>query len=413
MSIVSELNVTTRQNFMPLVTNQIYTKSPVLERIFGIADEQKFGTGVKSYDGQNIVETIRVGNVAESANTYNTGTIGVTKGATTVTGTNTVWTSAMAYEGQIVISSQAYRIKSVASNTSLELLTPFEGTTIEDSGTYVITYYSTVSNTSGAYNTSTQFSGASQDTLGGATYDWKMYHTTVNIHNKYIHMNAGKSKIIDLVAEKLQSATTKLGRDLITDFYASNTGSGDNMVGIGAFVGRTGTVGGIDKGAYAWWQGFCNTSTSNRALTEQMLNKMYHLTKRYGDGDKATLMVTTEGVLEYYETTLTSVKSAAAAPNLFLTADANAKGIDTGIVDFRYKGIDIIADPNMPTTNTLYFLNENYLNWRVLKAFASDEGWVDLTPQGYDKIQLTINGYGALTCTGCSKLGVINYLTEA
>ena len=57
MSIVSELNVTTAQNFMPLVTEQIYAGSPVLERIFGIAKEGQFGTGVE-LSGQNIIETL-------------------------------------------------------------------------------------------------------------------------------------------------------------------------------------------------------------------------------------------------------------------------------------------------------------------------------------------------------------------
>ena len=427
MSIVSELNVTTAQNFMPLVTEQIYTGSPILERIFGIAKEGQFGTGVE-LSGQNIIETLRVGNVAEevttitgaAAATTSDGVTGVTKGAYVVTlgADATDLTAEMANNAQIRIGStlgQAYRIKSIDSATQLTLLTPYEGETITATTTaFSLAYGKTTTNSSGAYGTSDTFAAADNDTLGGATYNWKMYHTTVALHNKEVEMNKDKGRIIDLVAERLQSATTKLQRDLLTDFYASNTGSGNNMVGLGAFVARTGTVGGIDKSAFAFWQGFANTAASNRALTEPMLNKMYHLTKRYGAGDKATLILTSEGVLEAYESTITSVKSATSSPNFTLNADANVKAVDSGIVDFKYKGIDIIADPNMPTSNTLYFINENYLNWRVLKAFQSDNGWVDLkATSGTDKIQLTINGYGALTSTACCKHGVIDHITEA
>ena len=418
MSIVSELNVTTRQNFMPLVTEQIYAGSPVLERIFGIAKEGQFGTGVE-LSGQNIIETLRVGNVAEERTTLDTAKVtDIIKGATVVTMSTTVMAAVYANNGQIRIGEslgQAYRIKSVDSTTQITLLTPYEGETITGTPTACeIIYGLTTTDSSGAYSTSDTFAAADNDTLGGATYNWKMYHTTTSLHNKEVEMNKDKGRIIDLVAERLQSATQKLQKDLLTDFYASNTGSGDNMVGLGAFVARTGTVGGIDKAALAYWQGFANTAAANRTLSEGMLNKMYHLTKRYGNGDKSTLILTSEGVLEAYETTLTSVKAAASAPNMFLTADANVKGIDQGIVDFKYKGIDIIADPNMPTSNTMYFLNENYLNWRILKAFQSDEGWVNLkATKGTDKIQLTINGYGALTSTACCKHGVIDHITEA
>ena len=418
MSIVSELNVTTAQNFMPLVTEQIYAGSPVLERIFGIAKEGQFGTGVE-LSGQNIIETLRVGNVAEETTTVTTAKVtDVAQGGTTVTVSTTALTSDMGNNAQIRIGAtlgQAYRIKSIDSATQLTLLTPYEGTTITATPTACsIAYGKTTTNSSGAYGAADTFAAADNDTLGGATYNWKMYHTTVALHNKEVEMNKDKGRIIDLVAERLQSATTKLQRDLLTDFYASNTGSGNNMVGLGAFVARTGTVGGIDKSAFAFWQGFANTAASNRALTEPMLNKMYHLTKRYGAGDKATLILTSEGVLEAYESTITSVKSATSSPNFTLNADANVKSVDSGIVDFKYKGIDIIADPNMPTSNTLYFINENYLNWRVLKAFQSDNGWVDLkATSGVDKIQLTINGYGALTSTACCKHGVIDHITEA
>lgn len=42
-TVLSELNTSTQQKFMPLVTNQIYEGSPVTERIFKASQEGDFG----------------------------------------------------------------------------------------------------------------------------------------------------------------------------------------------------------------------------------------------------------------------------------------------------------------------------------------------------------------------------------
>lgn len=42
-TVLSELETSTRQRFMPLVTNQIYEGSPVTERIFKASQEGDFG----------------------------------------------------------------------------------------------------------------------------------------------------------------------------------------------------------------------------------------------------------------------------------------------------------------------------------------------------------------------------------
>lgn len=43
MSALSELEVSTQNRFMPLVTNQIWQDSPVLHRIFRVGKEGDFG----------------------------------------------------------------------------------------------------------------------------------------------------------------------------------------------------------------------------------------------------------------------------------------------------------------------------------------------------------------------------------
>lgn len=69
---------------------------------------------------------------------YSTGTISVTKGSATVTGSSTVWTSDMRI-GYLLVNGKAYKVKAVASNTSLSLMGAFPETSIS-AGTYSIVF---------------------------------------------------------------------------------------------------------------------------------------------------------------------------------------------------------------------------------------------------------------------------------
>ena len=70
MSLVSELSTVTRENYMPLVVNQIYKFSPLLYRIFKISEEGKFGMAYKSDGGRKIVEPLEYQEVASASGSH-------------------------------------------------------------------------------------------------------------------------------------------------------------------------------------------------------------------------------------------------------------------------------------------------------------------------------------------------------
>lgn len=76
MAAISELNVTTQERFMPLVTNQIWLESPVLYRIFKIAQEGKFGLALPSFDGRAIVEPLEIAAVTDDSVSHAHGAYG-------------------------------------------------------------------------------------------------------------------------------------------------------------------------------------------------------------------------------------------------------------------------------------------------------------------------------------------------
>ena len=415
--MINELNVVTRDYFMPLVTNQVFEGSPILEKIFGIAKEGQFGMATPSLDGKAIIETLEIGSVNEvAAIPYATGQVTVSKGSTTVTGNGTTFTSAMANRGQITITTGAtYRIASVTDATHLELSAPFEQSDVSGVA-FSIGYFTAVSNTSGAYGSSTTFVAGNQDTLAGASYAWKMYHTTVKIHNLELKENTGKSRIIDLASQRLRSATRQLQRDLVKDFYDNTVDGSDQIIGLQGICAGSGIVGTIDKGTYAWWQGARNSSAAVRDLSWDILNKVYYDTKKYGNGDSANLIVTSDGVIQNYENNLTKTvvtgTSGGRYENIVATRALDEKTVDAGVTGFKFKGIDMISDPMITVADKLFFINLNYIYYRVLQGFQST-GWQDLkTSQNKDWAQLTVNGYGALTTSCCSKFGMVSDLNQ-
>jgi len=185
-----------------------------------------------------------------------------------------------------------------------------------------------------------------------------------------------------------------------------------SMIGLRALCASNLTVGEIAQGSYDWWQGNINTATADRDLTWLLMNQMYNITKKYGANDAPTLIVGSEGVLEQYENSLTKIESGTPSPLIQVVAQAGApKIVDGGFAALYFKRIPMIADPFCPA-NKLFFINERYVHWRVLKSFVST-GWEQLRSQGKDWAQTTIFGYGALTTSCNRKFGEIDRLNEA
>ena len=187
------------------------------------------------------------------------------------------------------------------------------------------------------------------------------------------------------------------------------------MVGLQAICAKTGLVGGIEKRQYGWWQGYVKAVSA--ALSWSELNLAWYATKKFGNGDAPSLIVTTDGALQKYEDDLSKVVVTGTAdtrvgPNINLVQNVGdrRKAIDGGFMAFFFKNIPIVADPNCPT-GMGFVISEPYLHWRVLKNFTST-GWEQLRSQGKDWAQMTIFGYGALTASCCSKFGVMTALTE-
>jgi hypothetical protein len=151
-----------------------------------------------------------------------------------------------------------------------------------------------------------------------------------------------------------------LRKDLITDFYKETVDGNDEMIGVRAFTANDKTVGGIDQATNTFWQaGHISTAGSNRDLTWGLMNAGYYACKKYGAGDRPTLLVGSEGVLEQYEDTLTKVTASGGAISnlplvqLMSASEKQGRKIDGGFDSFSFKGIPMVADPFCPANKLL------------------------------------------------------------
>lgn len=350
-TVLSELQTSTLQRFMPIVTNQVFLHSPILERVFKIAQEGQFGMATPSMDGREIVEPLEVGYITAAS-------------------------------------------KGTGADTA---------------------------NTVGAYLTSDTWAAGDQDVLSGAHYAWKMYHVTIKIHNLTLAFNQGPSRILDIAAIKLRNATKRLRLVLVEDAYGTQVDddASGKFIGLrGAIDGDPGVetlVGGIDMDTNVFWRGVKDASST--ILTWDALNSMWIETKKYGDGDPATVILATPGVLEAYEATLSKTVPTGTSGSSYFgvlamtnVGEANRTS-NAGFTAFNFKGIPMLEDQLAPAKHC-FMLNEKYLNYRVLRSFNST-GWESLKLLGKDYLQLSINGYGAVTFSALRKHGKFSNITEA
>ena len=179
-----------------------------------------------------------------------------------------------------------------------------------------------------------------------------MYHVTIKIHNLRLAENQGASRIIDIAAIKMRSATKRLRKAILADFYSANIDGEDGMIGLrGAIQGDPGEeklIGGIDMQANSWWRGYHDNSTT--VLSWDAINAMWYDTKRMGDADPATVMFCAPGVLEAYENSLSKRVSTGASGTGYFSgtqygSDIGNKRVAMGGYDaFFFKNIPMIED---------------------------------------------------------------------
>lgn len=262
----------------------------------------------------------------------------------------------------------------------------------------------------GFYNGYDVLDTTPQELFTDASYDWVQCHASITYSGREEALNSGSERVIDLISAKVKNAEKSLkdlfGKQLYSDNNGSTVSSAgastSGFLGLQAIIDSSGTIGGINRSDYSWWQaneaafgsdtfgtvaGSAGTNTIGRELRE-----MYG--KCSIDNDTPNLIVTTRVIFDAYEESLSAQKRFGASSDTLA---------DAGFQSLKYRNADIVVDDNCPAGH-MYFLNTKYLRFRHhgSRNFAF-QGFNK--PVNQDASVAHILWLGALTCSNPRMLG--------
>lgn len=250
--------------------------------------------------------------------------------------------------------------------------------------------------------------GAS-DVLTSAEFYWRQIALNVVASGLELRVNSGGQKILNLVKGRMKNAIRTFKNNFSADAYSDGT-LPNQVNGLQALVSDTGTgtVGGIDSSAWAFWQNRVQSAAAPLqgggaitpgATTMESLMLPLWLALVRGD-DKPDLIVADNNYFQFYEQSQVSLKR-------YTNDGGGAGNASGGFVELKYKNADVIFDGSSGIpVNRMYFLNTDYINL-VVHSDADLEINEEMKPYNQDAVVVPILWMGNLTISNRSLQGVI------
>jgi len=205
---------------------------------------------------------------------------------------------------------------------------------------------------------------AAQDVLSAAEYTIKQAACPVTISGLEQLQNAGKEQIIDLIDARMNVAESSMANLIAQGIYSDGTAAGGKQIdGLLKQVPTdptTGTVGGIDRASWAFWQSktFKATTDGGAATTaaniQSYMNRLW--AKLVRGNDRPDLIPMDAVYWGLYMGSLQAIQRFSG------TQDAQL-----GFVTIKFMDADCLLDGGiggfMPAS-TLYMLNTKFLHYR-------------------------------------------------
>lgn len=298
----------------------------------------------------------------------------------------------------------------VSKNNALLAKFTVKGTRKEDGGLSIVEPFDYAAN--GTYQ---RYSGydvlnvSASDVLSAAEFQWRQIAINVVASGLELRTNSGQSRIINLVKSRMKNAMRTFKNNFSADVYGDGT-LPNQIGGLQVLVSDTGTgtVGGIDASAWAFWRSQVQSAAAPLqgggaitpgATTIESLMLPLWLAQVRGD-DQPDLIVADNNYFTFYEQSQTSIKR--------YTNDGGGAGKAAGgFVSLKYKTADVIFDggSGIPV-NRMYFLNTDYLDLVVHKD--ADMAIMDeMKPYNQDAAVVPILWMGNMVCSNRALQGVL------
>jgi len=249
------------------------------------------------------------------------------------------------------------------------------------------------------------------DVFSAAEYEWKQAAVNVSwsgLENRI--QNAGDAASIRLVASRIRNAEKTMSNQISVGIYSDGTGSGGKQItGLQAQVAdspTTGTVGGINRANFSFWQNQTVTVTDSTSATELNAD-MRDLWIACSRGNDMPNLIVLGGAL--YDTFWGDLQGI----QRVTSGTTAVKGFQT----LEFRGVPVVLDGGQATgsaldhgggisTNRGYFLNTDYIFWSVHSA-TNMVPMDEMMAVNQDATVIPLLWAGNLTMSNASLQGVL------
>ena len=203
-----------------------------------------------------------------------------------------------------------------------------------------------------------------QEGVTSAQYVWKEYACPITISRRERRQNSGEHAIISMMETKQQQAELTFIDTMNTDLLGTNAADPLRILGIQDFLvdqaegSQTGTVGGINRATYTWWNNKRQTLSN---FSTDGLNKMRTGYNSASQGaDHPDFGVTTQTAYENYERVLE-------ARERYSTGTGSEMGqrvAEAGFDFLKFKGMLLFYD-DACKADTMFLMNSRYMDLTV------------------------------------------------
>lgn len=241
-----------------------------------------------------------------------------------------------------------------------------------------------------------QLDTSPQEVLDSASFDWKQMAGVVTVSGLEEMKNSGESAKYNLVRSRIMVLEKSLQNELAQAVYYGTDSDGKKLEGLALLVAddpTTGTVGGINRASYSFWQNqYSATAATSSGNILSRMNSMWLSCLR--GTDKPDLIVTDADMYTDFLEALQPLQR-------FTTGDAAKAGFES----VKYMTADVVYDDQC-TTKRMFFLNTDYIFLRP-HSRRNFTALPDRASFNQDAFVMPTVWMGAMTCSNCSLQGVI------
>lgn len=250
--------------------------------------------------------------------------------------------------------------------------------------------------TFGWYNNYGLIDTTPQEGITAANYNWKNLGGSVTISGPEIRKNKGEKAVMSLLKAKVMQAEQSMKKKLAEAMYATGAvdAEGGAMHSLATIIAATGTVGGIAKATYSWWQSQSGTAASFAANGLSEMRNIFNDCSLQDQTDKPDLITTDQTNYERYEGILQPQERF-----------NDSKMADAGFENLKFKAIPMTWD-SYATAGKMYFINTNHL--KMVVHTDADMKFGDFQePENQDAKVAKLISMLEMTSDNCSKHGVL------